>query len=347
MDILHLDFETRSTVDLRKTGVYRYAEDKTTTITCLGYAFNKDAPEIATGNTLPIEVRRHIEKGGRVVAHNAAFELVIWNSIGFHRHKWPWLQPSQTHCTAAMAYAMGLPGSLKGASSALNFKQQKDQGGYSLMLRMCRPRSVKDGVITWWEDQDKLDRLFEYCKQDIVVERELYKTLRKLSPQEELLWTHDQIINSRGVQVDIEAVKAAQKITEDEKVHLDTEMMRLTDGFVATCSSVAKIIQWLKHKNVSTTSIDKASIKELLAKSLPKEVREVLILRQSAAKSSTAKLNSFLNAACNDGRIRGMFQFHGAATGRWAGRLVQLHNLPRPSIMKQHQINELLDRMGG
>lgn len=345
--IVYGDFETRSTVDLKKSGVDVYAKSEHTEIVCFGYAIDDGPVQIwVPGSDLPTEIKEILMEGGVFVAHNAPFELAIWNNVGVKKG-WLRLNPAQTICTMAMSYAMSLPGSLEKAAAAAGIRHQKDTAGGRVMLQISQPRKVdEDGKITWWDDAEKLQRVFDYCMKDVEVERELYKRLVKLSDPERKMWLLDQKINERGVYVDLPAAKKALELVEFEKTRLDHEIRRVTNNGVATCNAVGQFIDWLKSRGVETKGIAKSDVVELLEKDLPEDVREALLLRQEAAKASTAKLTAILNSVANDGRMRGLFQYHGAGTGRWAGRRVQLQNLPRPKI-EQKEIERIFKFLGG
>lgn len=338
-ELVYLDFETKSTVDLRKTGSHVYAQHPTTEVLCLGYCFNDEIVQIWTPNqkVWPDRLLNHVNNGGTVVGHNVAgFELLIWNYVCGPKYYWPALKVEQLECTMAMAYAMSLPGSLEKAAAAAGIDKQKDLKGGRVMLQLSQPRNIaEDGAITWWNDEDKFKILYDYCKQDVEVERELYKRLSPLSEEEKELWILDHKINSRGVQVDLDSCKTALELVEYEKNRLDQEMKAITSNQVVTCSAVAQLTDWIKSKGIELDGVAKADVTSLLNQEIPEDVRCALLLRQEAAKSSTAKLQSILQSACTDGRIRGLFQYHGAGTGRWAGRRVQLQNLPRPKISQE------------
>ena len=172
--IIHGDFETRSEVDLKEVGLDVYARHPSTDVWCFGWAREDESPHI----WFPTKHYDDLWEGGlegiTIVAHNAPFELAIWNHICVPRYGWPPLRPERTLCTMAMAYAMALPGSLENASAALGLTQQKDMAGHRLMMQMSRPRAIEpDGTVVWWDDFDKQMQLAEYCKQDVRTEQAL------------------------------------------------------------------------------------------------------------------------------------------------------------------------------
>ena len=269
---LHIDFETRSVVDLKSAGLDNYARSPTTDVWCMAFAFDDKRVNCLTyrdndrHDAVPeIRVLRYVLNGGIVLAHNAAFELAIWNLIMVPRYGWPVLKPEQVRCTMAMAYAMGLPGALDNAAAAVGLGMQKDKAGYRLMLRMSRPRGfASDGSPVWWDEPDKLERLYEYCRQDVRTERELAHRLFPLSDAEQELWLLDQKINNRGIMVDIPAVTAAIKIVQVEQDRLNTRMREVTDGYVGSCNEVVMLVRWLREKGVAIDGVAKAHVLEAL-----------------------------------------------------------------------------------
>ncbi len=338
----HIDFETRSVVDLKTRGIGPYIEHPRTAPWCLAWAIGKTKPQVWTlGEALPDELRRHVQGGGTVIAHNCAgFELPFWNGVCVPRFGWPELTPEQCLDTMAMAYAMGLPGSLDGCAKAMGLPHEKDLAGHRLMLQMCRPRRIEpDGTLIWWDDEDRRRRLYEYCRQDVVVERALLHKLFQLTPPERRLWTVDYRINARGIPVDREAIQAALRVVEEEKARLNKAIKAVTGGAVSSGNQHAALTAWVRAQGVVTAGVAKADVAALLgADDTPEAVREALEARKEAAKASTAKLQAMLATASQDGRVRFTMQYHGAATGRWAGRKIQPHNMPRPKL-KQHAID--------
>ncbi len=345
MTELHIDFETRATAELKKVGVDVYSKHPETDVWCMAFAFGDEVVVVLEQNhwmTAP-RVLDHVQGGGAVVAHNAAFELAIWNNIMVPRYGWPRLDPKQVRCTMAQAYAMSLPGSLEKAAAAVGIREQKDLAGGRLMLQMARPRSVDP--LTWWDEPEKLARLYDYCKQDVRVERELDRRLMQLSPQEQRLWHLDYEINQRGFHVDRPAIEAALAIVGHEKARLDGAIRDVTENYVGFNTENARLTQWIQSRGVDTAGVAKADILDLLADDkLPGAVRKALLIRQEAGKTSMAKLDTILTALSSDGRMRNTLQYHGAGPGRWAGRRIQPHNFPRPQI-PQRAIEEILEQL--
>ncbi len=343
-NILHIDFETRSACEIKKAGAYVYANHPSTDILCMGFAFNDEPvcmwrPE-GTGPISTEQFKRaldHVNSGGEVVAHNAAFELDIWKGVGVRKYGWPSLSVEQTQCTMIMAYAMNLPGALEKASIAVGLEIKKDMAGNRVMMKLSQPK--KDGSFHTPETSpEEFSKLYDYCAQDIEVERALHKRLVPLSEYERQVWILDQKINQRGIAIDIKSAQAAIQVIELEKERLNREMVKVTGNAVGACTNTGQLRDWIQQKGIEIPGVAKSDVTALLLKDdLPSDVRRALQLRQEAAKSSTAKLEAMVQGVSSDGRIRGIFQYYGAtATGRWAGRRIQPQNFPRPNLKDEH-----------
>jgi DNA polymerase len=347
--MLHIDFETRSACDLKKSGVHVYARHPSTEVLCLSFAIDDGPEEILTDFKPEFmwELFDAIQSGADVFAHNAAFEHTIWNEVGVKKYGWDPLPLEQIHCTMAMCYALSLPGSLDDASAAVGLDHRKDMQGHRVMMQLSKPKKIHaDGRIEWVEDAEKFKKLLSYCKNDVVVERELHRRLLKLSQSEREMWILDQKINGRGIKVDLDSARKAIAMVELEQERLDEEMKRVTENKVGGCTKVSQLTEWILDQGFSIDGVAKADIVELLkTPELPENVKQALLLRQEAAKSSTRKLQAMINSACGDSRIRGTLQYHVASTGRWGGRLVQPHNMPRPSV-PQSVIDEIFAILG-
>lgn len=331
---ISIDFETRSPVDLPKTGVYRYAEDPDTAVWCMAWAIDDGPVEVwFPGQPLPRAIEDHIMAGGTFRAWNAQFERIVWEYLMHRRMGHPRIATEHWVCSAVEAAAMALPRSLDAAGQALGTAQQKDKDGYRLMMRMAKPRKVnEDGTYTWWDDPELVARLAEYCRQDVATERAIVARLRRLTPMERELYLLDQRINDRGLLVDVPLVKAAQAIAQEGARRANAVLSEATQGLVTRVTQTAKLKDWLASRGVVTASTDKASIKALLEQEVTPEVRAALVARQEAGLSSVAKLEGMLEARCADDRVRGLLLFHGATTGRWSGRVVQPQNFPRGTV---------------
>lgn len=328
---LHLDWETRSCADLKKTGADRYARDLSTEIVCASFRFDElPVRRWRPGEPFPGDVLAHVWRMGKVVAHNAMFERVVWNHVlPRYIKNAPVMQPEQQIDTMARAYALALPPSLDGVGQALGLATQKDRDGHRLMMKLCKPRSVDP--LAWWEDPADIARLQAYCDQDVEVETLVDKTLPPLSPSEQRLWVLDQTINDRGVQIDIPMVTRALSVVEVAMKQADRKMWEITDGAVKRITETGKLVAWLNSRGIECESVAKGETDELVAAATLYDDQVALgaVELRKSAKSSTAKFKAMLSAAAEDFRVRGSLQYHGAATGRWAGRLIQPQNFPR------------------
>lgn len=329
--VASIDYETRSTVDLRKSGVYRYAESNTTGVWCFTWRIDAGQPQLwLPGMPDPEELLNHVRAGGIVIAHNAGFERNIWNAK-MPRH-WPRLRIEQQQCTMARALALGLPADLDTLGVVLGNAQKKDREGHALMMKMSKPRSVKGAEILWWDQQENVTRLCKYNVQDVETEREVSIKLPPLSDAEQKVWELDQTINDRGVPFDRRMVERATELVDYAKKATDKEVRLLTKGAVGRGSQVQKIVAYINERGVECDSFRKGDHADLLFKAeLAGDplIAQLIKLRKAASKTSTAKYKAILACLCADDRVRGLLAYHGARTGRWAGRLVQPQNLHR------------------
>jgi len=346
--VVSVDFETRSAVDLRKTGVYKYAADPSTDIWCMAYKapWSDDVLVWQPGDERDIYLEDWIMAGGLLSAWNSQFERTIWNEIMVGRYQWPATRIKQWRCTMAQASAMGLPRSLGQAAAVLGVEEQKDKTGAALMLRMARPRKVNaDGSYTWWNTKDKVEQLIQYCRQDVRTELSVAEVLNEMPDSERRLYQLDQRINDRGVALDVDLVHRVKALASNASIEIDAEIQRLTKGQVKAATNGVDLVAWLNSHGIATKSVDKQTVARLLTSDkLHPVIREVLTLRQNGAKSSTAKYDAMLHAVNEDGRMRGLLVYHGAATGRWSGKLVQPQNFPRPQ-KKQDELDEIIAKL--
>lgn len=345
---LHLDFETRSKVDIKKTGVSVYAMDPSTDAHCMAYAFGDEPVQLwKRDEPIPPEIENHILLGGLIYAHNAAFEQAIWRYVMHGRYGWPLPDGEQWRCTMVMAYAMALPGALEHLGPALGTGFDKDMAGNRLMLAMAKPRKARKGEdpskTYWRESPEDFDRLFSYCRDDVEAERAADKRLVRLRPSEQAFWHLDQRINLRGVHVDVELAKRSRAIVEAHTAALDKEMAQVTDYEVSSCSNVNQLKVFLKSRGVQlgekldkekmiyVETLGKDTIDEILARQdVDAASRRALELRREGGKASVDKIEALLNGLGPDGRARDLIQFHAANTGRAGGRRFQPQNILRP-----------------
>lgn len=348
--ILHIDVESRSPVDLPAANAFIYFDHPDTDLWCAAFSFGEDPDTWQPGDLCPDEVRDHIESGGLVGAWNCAFERLAFEKILGPRYGWPVPKLTQYRCTMVKALAMALPGKLELAAPALGLEITKDAQGGRLMLQMSKPRRPRKGEdprkLLWWDSPDRIDRLIRYCQQDVRTEMAVDSRVLPLAPAEQALWFLDQQINSRGVYIDADLCNAAKKVVASAETRLDKELAKVTDRAVSGVSNNGQLTTWLRSKGLDIPGVAKDVIEGLLVREdLEPQVRRAVEIRQEGGKTSVAKIDAMLARRQKDGRMRGNLQFHGAATGRWAGRGAQLQNLPRPSTEddKQPMIEAILE----
>lgn len=357
---LHIDYETRSPVDLNRFGVYAYVESLHTQVILAAWAID-DEPfkvwRILEGQPIPVLLREALlDPEVTIIAHNANFERVISTIVGLRQGFIPkdvWLairEPKRWSCTAARAAACGLPRKLEKVAQALHIEHQKDMVGHRLMLEMCSPRGInEDGSYVWLEDAFRIERLGEYCIADGYAERDVDKVLPDLSEFEQEVWCATETMNDRGVQVDNRMLVRMIEIVQSATDYLNQRISALTDNTVPKVTNPQAIVKWLKTKGVDTedNKIGKWILQGLLEdKELDPLVREVLVLRRDGGKSSTAKFLALQGRLNHDNRIRGALLYAGAAaTSRWSSRGAQLQNLPRNKVVKDFNkvIESVLD----
>jgi len=331
---LVLDLETASTLDLRKTGSHAYAEHPDTRITVMCFAVN-DGPVQTLTN---FDVRDYlfdmiVADGWTVVAHNYQFEFNLYHQklvpLG-----WPPIPLRQWSCTMARSLVAGYPAALERLGPALGLTARKDAGARDLMLRFARPRTLDP--LTWWHETDpvRFKALCDYCAGDVLAERELDRRVPELSDRERAVFELDHAINQRGIGIDHHLVHELTALADTAKNHLTGRITRLTNSQVRSLNQVVQLRTWLGVQGVDTPDLRRATVRTLLAGStLPDAARTALQARLDASRASTAKLAAIASARSQDGRVRGTFQYYGAArTGRWAGRRLQPQNLFRGSI---------------
>ena len=348
---LSIDVETFSDVDLKKCGVYKYASSPNFEILLFGVSVNGGKVtvyDLASGDTVPEDIIRALSDNSVIKwAYNASFERVclsVWLRRNYPQYFSSYsieddtvrnyLDPSSWRCSLVWGAYMGLPLSLEGIGKVLKLENQKMAEGKALIRYFCvpcKPTKSNGGRTRNLPEHDpvKWSTFIAYNKRDVETEMAIQKKLSKF-PVPEFLWEEyhlDQEINDRGIQLDRVLVEQAIAIDERSREELSAKMRQLTA--LENPNSVQQMKEWLTKHGLEVASLDKKAVKELL-KTAPPELAEVLELRRKLAKSSVKKYQAMQNAVCTDGRARGMFQFYGAnRSGRWAGRLIQLQNLPQ------------------
>lgn len=350
---LSIDIETYCEIDLRKSGVYRYAEDDSFELLLFAVSVDNGPVTIydLTKEKLPQDILEALVDDSVIKwAFNASFERIcLSNWLKKYHPEFlsdGFLSPNSWRCSMIWSAYLGLPLSLEGVGTVLKLKEQKMREGADLIRYFCvpcKPTKVNGGRIRNLPRHapDKWSTFINYNKRDVKVELAIKERVKNF-PVPDFVWdeyNQDQIINDRGIGIDVDFVKAAIKIDGESKAKIQEELKALTD--LENPNSVLQMIGWLREHGVTTDSLDKKAVKELL-KTVDETTAQVLKLRQQAAKSSVSKYQAMMNCVCKDGRARGMFQFYGAnRTGRWAGRLVQLQNLPQNHLPDLGEAREL------
>lgn len=343
MRTLNIDIETYSGEDLKKVGVYKYAEHPDFEILLFAYSFD-GAPveciDLVSGfEELPDEVLHAlVDRNVIKKAFNAQFERVC---IG--KHFGIYLDVRQWRCTAVAATTVGLPGHLDAVGKALKLDVQKDASGKALIKYFsmpCKPTKINEGRTRNYPHHhpEKWQQFIDYCIRDVEVEMAVGKTIEPMldigsdnAAFEHALYSLDQHINGTGVLIDRQLVENAIKVYEEYTKVLVRRSKQLTG--LSNPNSVPQLTEWLEAQGVTVENLQKDTVTELLTQDLPDSVREVLEIRQELSLSSVKKYDAMLGAICSDDRVRGILQFYGAGrTGRWAGRIIQPQNLPRAEL---------------
>jgi DNA polymerase len=337
--VLHRDVECKSPVLLKSVGSHRYAADPRTDVICVAYAVDDEPVQLwKPGEPVPLEFYKAANNQNWVVAaHNNAFEASVEQHILAPRHDFP-LIPAERHCcTMTMALALGLPAKLAALADALELANRKDAAGERLMHQMSRPRKPREDEgaagILYFDDDERLLRLYDYCRQDVETEREIFERLPPLSPSEHALWLLSNEVNDRGFCVDRAFAEAARRIAQAAAPEIDAELAEITGGAVTGINQIARMQSWLVQQGCTAKTLDKKALQKLLGKDdIAPPVRRVLELRLGGAQAAVKKLNALLARAGADDRVRGAFRHHGASTGRWSGEGFQPQNLKRPVV---------------
>ena len=346
---LYVDTETYSTVDLSKAGAFKYFEDPAFEILLLPYAWNDepvrvlDLTDPTDREELPDIISGLLDPDVLKIAHNNPFERNAYRRQFGH-----YMPPEEWEDTMILCAMNGLPMSLDAAGEALNLPQQKLKEGKLLINYFCKPckPTIANGGRTRNLPEhapDKWERFKEYAKVDVVAMREIHKRLVRFPvPEwERKVWALDARINERGVLVDKDLAEAAIAVDEAFREEHTAELRKLTH--LDNPNSVAQLKEWLEGVGVSVDSLNKATVADLRASVPDPTTRRVLELRQLLGKTSTKKYEAMTAAACDDHRVRGLLQYYGAGrTGRWAGRLVQVQNLPQNHLDDIALVRELV-----
>ncbi|WP_429150932.1 DNA polymerase [Anaerotaenia torta] len=364
MKYMSCDIETYSDVDLKKCGMYKYAESPNFEILLFAYSINGGEVvviDLANNEKVPTEVIIALsDKEVIKWAYNAAFERICLSE--WLRRNYPeyfssystsddtvgnYLDPSSWRCSMVWSAYLGLPLSLEGVGAVLGLEEQKMKEGKDLIRYFCVPckPTKSNGARTRnlpMHDLTKWNTFLSYNRRDVEVELSIQNKLAKY-PVPDFIWVEyhlDQKINDRGIFIDTDIVEQAIKMDQRSKEELSEKMKKLTN--LDNPNSVLQMKQWLSDNGMEMDTLGKKAVADML-KDAPQELADVLTLRQQLAKSSIKKYQAMQNAVCADSRARGMFQFYGAnRSGRWAGRIIQLQNLPQNHIPDLEQARGLV-----
>lgn len=349
---LFIDIETFSDVELKGCGVYKYADSNAFEIMLFGYAYDNDdvaVIDLAQGEELTPQLLKDLTDPSVLkLAHNANFErtcLAAWL-----KQEMP---PEQWECTAVRASTLGLPRSLAAVGEALRLGEDEKKMAIGKRLvtyfaKPCSPTKVNGGRTRNLprHEPERWALYKEYNKQDVVTERVIYERLisyPKTTRSEHALWALDQRMNEGGVLIDTQLVDSILSYADDHKKAQEQRAMLLSG--IDNPNSFPQIRRWLARRGIEADSLDKDGVTRLIADLKGKEpdIVEFLSIRQELGKTSVTKYDAIARALCKDNRIRGMLQFYGAnRTGRWAGRIVQLQNLPQNKLKDLDAVHNLV-----
>lgn len=371
-----IDFETRSPTDLKTCGSWVYSQDPATEVLCMAFIFPGENDYYLWHPAFPhlgieeCELSPHptkvtkkrlkkmfkmVKDGTLIEAHNVFFEKVIWNNRMMPDYGWPEIPMDRWRCSAAKASTCSLPRDLDGATRALGVAvdKQKSADGKKLMLRMCKPRKprkaeLKELTEEWgsvdlipplyYEDEDMLQRLFDYCGQDTIAEHELSSRIPDLTPFETRVWQYDQEINWHGTYFDRQMIQNALELIDICVDKLNQELSDITGGVLTKGTQRAKIKEYVNANSpLDIPDTRGQPLRRLLKdkdamKGVSDTVRRVIEICLDVNRTSTAKFKGMLPKMPADNCIRDLLMYHGAGTGRWTGKGVQPHNFPRGQL---------------
>jgi prophage lambdaSa04, DNA polymerase len=349
MDVLNIDIETYSSIDIGKSGLYKYAQSNDFEILLFAYSLNGSEVKVidlAQGETVPDEIiKRLSDNETELRAYNANFEWYCLNRAGFKTNLEQW------KCTMIHAYYAGFPGGLGKVGKALGFEEdkKKDMSGKALIRYFsvpCKATRANGGRTRNlpYHDLDKWNLFVEYNRQDVVAEMAIMNKLKSVKvPEGEWgQWRMDIRMNERGIAIDTDLVDSSLWISEYWNEKLMDEARDITG--LDNPNSTSQLLEWLKSQEVKVENLQKATVEKLI-KEVTGKVKRVLEIRKELSKTSTKKYVAMKAALGEQNRVRGLLQFYGAnRTGRWAGRLVQVQNLPRNYIQNLSGTREVVKR---
>lgn len=352
--MLEIDFETASLCNLKEAGAYEYSMHPSTEVLCVAWSvYGARMSWNCYEDTAKLAPLFELVKSGMTrEAHNSFFEMCIWENVCVRKYGWPTVSRDTWRCSMAACAYKAIPLKLGLAAKGLNTDVQKDMEGNRLLMSITRPR------VTWtptkWgtkADPGTVERVTEYCVDDIGAEACVSRIVGPLPERELRLWRLDQRINMRGMAVDRELATHCNYLLKEGAHDAEAQMRDLTGGEVGGPTDTNALKLWLANAGVPLPTTPKGALSlpatfienYLEQPHVEGAVRDVLDLRRCYGKSSTSKITKLLACSETDGRARGLLQYHGATTGRWAGRLIQPQNMPRPSFYVDADLLKSMD----
>ena len=340
MTKLWIDFETYSDLDIKKVGLYKYIQHPSFYPWCLAYAIDDEEVELWSNYeemSLTL-VKALTNPTAKIYAHNAEFEWQVLKKIGYD------ISLRRFVDTQALAGTFGYPLSLDKFCKAVGLSESKHSSGTRLINKLCTPqkKTIKNPSGRWFPDTAPKDfySLYAYCMQDVEIMRQTVRRLPmdELSSLEQYVWMHTILQNSRGVQIDIQTVNNIRLMLREFKAQGEKKLQIATGGDVKTAKQLDKMKSFLNKNGLKIPNLTKETVEMHLKISMPRVCREVLLLRQQLAHSSVAKFDKMQQMCGKDGRVRGNLAYYAAHTGRFAGRGIQVHNLPRAKVDNPEEV---------
>lgn len=353
MMMIHMDFETFSVPKLGDVGSWAYASHPQADIISNCWAYDQGPTVLWSPLIHPLgspdlqDLFDYIEKGAVVAAWNAEFEYNIWNLIGVKKYGWPELKITQLFDVQALALSLALPADLDTCAEILQMSELKDKEGKRLMQKLSKPRkpSKNNPHIRWPFDLAQEDYLgyFEYNRQDVVVERDIFYKLKRymFSIFEQQMWLLTVSMNKKGIPVDVDATDAILDVLNQYESRLTKKLQNITGGEIKTAGQRDVMLAFLQKHGLNLPDLRKDTVAAELNDidpELPEIVYDILELRQLLARTSVKKFEKLKEMVSSDGRVRGSLRYHNCTTGRWGSSGMQIHNLPRGDIDNPSQV---------
>ena len=344
---LWLDFETYSEINIKKHGGYRYCMDASTKVVCLAYAFDDEPVLLWTpGDPVPHILLRHVESGASVYAHNAVFDMRVWNHVACRNYGWPEMSIYQVVDTAGLGASFTLPLGLGDAGAAMNINMLKSTTGNVLIKKICTPdKQGKQPDINDPKYREDYDNLLLYCVRDVEAMREMVSRLPRseMTDQEAAVWRLTQQMNATGLPIAYDEVQCIKDYLDTYIKDTMSRVPIITRGTVQTVGQIGKLRTWCADQNYPMPNLQIPTVVEALADpKCPADVKDLLFLRQELGRTSTAKYRKVLDLAVpgqsNSYWVHDNLIYHGASTGRWTGRGFQMQNLPRASVENPEEV---------